>query len=125
MGTVYELAPKYVADGAMAVRGGRIFVAFKPSGSQRNALFEVKRTATGVQLVSIGMTPGTYYKDGGCALAFDDVTGELLMFNTCSPNPATGADARPVLWMTGIKVAPASGTALTQAQLDKVRLTLS
>lgn len=108
--TAYVLTGKYVADGALAARGGRIFVAFKAPGGQRNTLYEVKIVGTAATLITIGMTPGVYYKDGGCSLAFDDATGELLMFNTCSPNPTTGGDAVPILWATGIFVAGGSGT---------------
>ena len=108
--SVYELTSKYVADGAIACRGGRIFVAFKRPGEQRNTLCEVRLSASGASLIPIGMTPGVYYKDGNCSLAFDDVSGELLLLNFCSPNASTGADARPVLWKTGIVVAAASGT---------------
>jgi len=107
--TTYELTGKYVADGAIAVRGGRMFVAFKPPGQQRNVLYEVQISGSTASLIAHGMTPGVYYKDGNCALAFDDVTGELLMLNFCSPNPTTGGDARPVLWKTGIVIAAAGG----------------
>jgi hypothetical protein len=106
--TTYELTGKFVAEGALACRGGRIFAAFKRPGEQRNTLHEVKLTQP-LQLVIIGVTPGAYYKDGDCSLAFDDVTGELWMYNTCSPNPSTGGDARPILWKTGIVIAPGGG----------------
>jgi hypothetical protein len=108
--TTYVLTSKFVSDGAIAARGGRIFVAFKPPGAQRNTLYEVKLSGTSALLTAIGNTPGTYYKDGNCSLAFDDASGELLMLNFCSPNPATGGDAVPVLWTTGIVVAGGGGT---------------
>lgn len=127
--TTYELTGKFVADGAVAVRNGRIFVAFKRPNEQRNTLHEVK-LAPSLQLIPIGLTPGAYHKDGGCALGFDDVSGELWMLAFCSPT-TTGGDARPVLWRTGIIVAPsgAAGTvdawarqqlALHEARLDKI-----
>lgn len=106
--TTYVLTGKFVADGAVAARGGRVFVAFKLPGQQRNTLLEVKISGTTATLATIGMTPGTYYKDGNCSLAFDDETGQLWMLNFCSPNPATGGDAVPVLWQTNI-VIPGSG----------------
>ncbi len=106
--STYELSGKFVADGSIAIRGGRIFVAFKPPNQQRNVLYEVQISGGAVSLIAHGLTPGVYYKDGNCSLAFDDVTGELLMLNYCSPTATTGADARPVLWFTGIVIA-ASG----------------
>lgn len=125
--TTYELAGKFVADGAIACRGGRTFVAFKPPNQQRNVLYEVQIASGVASLVAHGSTPGTYYKDGNCALAFDDVSGELLMLNFCSPNPATGGDARPVLWRTGIVVPLVSSSTVdttaranAQTALDKI-----
>lgn len=109
--TTYVLTGKFVADGAIAARGGRIFVAFKLPGGQRNTLSEVKIVGTTATLTQIGMTPGVYYKDGSCALAFDDETGQLYMFNTCSPNPATGGDAQPILWKTDIVIPGSGGSA--------------
>ncbi len=107
--TTYALTGKFVGDGAIAARNGRVFVAFKPPGSQRNVLNEVTINGTTTVLTPVGspngLTPGTFYKDGGCSLAFDDATGRLWMFNTCSPNPATGGDAVPILWDTGIVIA--------------------
>lgn len=122
----FVLTSKYVADGAIAARGGRIFVAFKAPGAQRNTLYEVKIVGTAATLIAIGMTPGTYYKDGGCSLAFDDASGELLMFNTCSPNPATGGDAVPILWTTGILIPGGGGTvdSVARAQLAAHELRL-
>lgn len=97
--TTRELTGAYVGDGAMAIRNGRIFVAFKPPGQRRNILHEV-----GATLVPIGPVPGAYYNEGGCSLAFDDKTGELLMLAACSTDPGTGGACRLVLWNTGIVV---------------------
>lgn len=122
--SVYELAPKFVSQGPLAIRGGRIFTAWKKSGEQRNTLFEVKIVNGVANLEGHGYTPGTYYKDGECFLAFDDVTGELCMLNFCSPNPTTGGEARPVLWRTGIFVAAtATGTidAVARQQIAQLR----
>lgn len=121
--TTYELSGPFVSTGPMVVRGGRIFAAWKRPGEQRNMLFEVK---PGVAVTPLGYTPGTYYKDGECSLAFDDLTGELYMLNFCSPDPATGGAARPVLWKTGIVVAGGGGTvdsaALAQLAAHEARL---
>lgn len=113
--STYELTGKFVATGALAIRGGRYFVAFKPPGEQRNELFEVTfaSTGTGFALHSLGFTPGVYYKDGDCALAFNDATGELIMLNFCSTSPTSGNEARPVLWRTGIVVSAAAGSSAT------------
>ncbi len=99
--TTHELAGPFVSQGPLAIRGGRVFVAWKKPGEQRNTLFEVK---AGVP-VAIGIMPGLYYKDGGCSLFFDDVTNELCMLNFSSTDPTTGEEARPVLWRTGIIIA--------------------
>ncbi len=104
--SVYPLAAKFVGDGALTVRGGRIFTAFKAPGAQRNTLYEVHITGAAAVLTAIGMVPGTYYKSGGCDLTWNDQTNELYMFSTESPNPATGGDAIPLIWTTGIIVAP-------------------
>jgi hypothetical protein len=61
-----------------------------------------------VRLLSIGLTPGAYYKDGTCAVTFGP-GGEVWVLNTCSPDPATGSVARPVLWRTGIVVGERTG----------------
>jgi hypothetical protein len=113
--STFELTGKFVGDGAIAARGGRIFVAFKMPGQQRNMLSEVHINGTFASLTPIGLTPGVYYKDGACSLAFDALTGELLMLNTCSPNATTGGDARPVLWRTGIVIAPGGAADATLA----------
>lgn len=125
MGATHVLAGPFVAEGAMKGQGTRLFVLFKPAGNQRNMLYEVNRTNW--TLTPVGTTPApvgkTYYKDGAGALAFDPVTHELLVFNTCSPDPTTGAKAEPVIWQTGIICPPATGggsavdtTARTAAQ---------
>lgn len=106
---VYVLTGKFVGDGGLAIRGGRRFAAFKPPGGQRNTLYEVHITNGVVALTAIGMVPGTWYKSGACALAFNDQTNELEVFSTESANPATGGDAQPVLWTTGIFIAPIGG----------------
>lgn len=106
--TTRELTGAYVGDGALTVRNGRVFVAFKPPGQRRNILHEV-----GATLMPIGPVPGAYYNEGGCSLAFDDRTGELLMLAACSTDPATGGACRLVLWQTGVvvPVAPLAGPA--------------
>lgn len=124
---VYELSGPFVSTGPLAIRGGRIFAAWKRPGEQRNMLFEIK---PGLAPIALGFTPGTYYKDGECALAFDDLSGELLMLNFCSPDPATGGAARPVLWRTGIVIQAGGSTsvdayarqqvAALDARLDKI-----
>jgi hypothetical protein len=58
-------------------------------------------------LVPVGPVPGNYYNEGGCSLAFDDKSGELLMLAACSTDPGTGGACRLVLWHTGIIVAVA------------------
>ena len=107
---VYELSAAFVSTGAMAIRGGRIFAAWKRPGEQRNMLFEIK---PGVAVTPLGYTPSPpgviYYKDGECSLAFNDATNELCMLNYCSPDPTTGGAARPVLWTTGIVIAGVGG----------------
>lgn len=102
-----EIGGAFVSDaGGLAWRGGRAFCAFKPPGSQRNMLYELF-LGTKPSVIPIGLTPGTYYKDGGCCLAFLD--NELVMLNMCSPSPTTGAAARPVLWRTGVIIAGGTG----------------
>ncbi len=120
--TETELAGKFVADGAIAWQNGRGFVFFKPPGDQRNKLYEVLLAP--VRLVPIGYTPGPYFKSGACSLTFGP-GGELWALDTCSPNPATGGDARPVLWQTGIMVgAPVPAGGVTSAQLATVKADL-
>jgi hypothetical protein len=104
--TTHELTAAYVGDAKIIQQNGRAFTAFKQPGAQRNTLFELNLSTWA--LTPIGLTPGTYYKDGGCDLTFDQ-TGQLLMLNTCSPDPSTGAAARVVLWETGIIVGPIAG----------------
>lgn len=100
---------KLVADGAIRCRGGRWFAMFKPPGQPRNVLFEIK-FGPPITLTAIGPTPGPFFKTGDCDLDFDDVTNELVAFDTCSPDPTTGSAAQAVLWPTGISVAPAGGS---------------
>ena len=99
--TVHELSTAFVGDVAVAGQNGRVFVAFKKPGEQRNTLFELN--TINWTLALIGVAPGVYYKDGGCSLTFG-AGGRLLMLNTCSPDPSTGAGARVVVWDTGILV---------------------
>src|SRR5688572_26597633 len=103
-----ELTGSFVGDaGGIAWQNGRCFVCFKPPGQQRNMLQELI-LAPSVRLVPIGLTPG-YFKDGGCAIAFGP-GGEVWVLNTCSPDPATGSVARPVLWRSGVFVGSLVGT---------------
>jgi hypothetical protein len=103
-----ELTGSFVGDaGGIAWQNGRCFVCFKPPGQQRNLLQELI-LAPSVRLVPIGLTPG-YFKDGGCAIAFGP-GGEVWVLNTCSPDPATGSVARPVLWRSGVFVGALIGT---------------
>jgi hypothetical protein len=101
------ISVKFVAQGAIAFRGGRGFVMFKRPGQAVNTLHEIL-WGPPIALKVIGTTPITDYKDGDCDLDFDG--DELVAFNTCSPNPATGGDATAVLWRTGIMVAELGGT---------------
>ncbi len=103
-----EITASYVGDGKLAIQNGRAFTAFKEPGEQRNTLFELNLST--FSLSPIGMTPGAYYKDGGCDLDFD-AGGQLIMLNTCSPDPSTGAAARVVIWSTGIYVGVAASSA--------------
>lgn len=104
-----ELTGSFVGDaGGIAHQNGRAFVCFKPPGQQRNMLYELI-VSPSVRLVPIGLTPGAYYKDGGVAITFGP-GGEVWVLNTCSPDPATGSVARPVLWRTGIFVGALVGT---------------
>lgn len=124
--TTHVLAGPFVGTGAVAGQGGRLFVLFKPAGNPRNILYEVNQTTW--TLNPIGATPPpvgkTYYKDGDGALAFDPDTNQLLVLNFCSPDPATGGKAEPVIWETGIVCPPSGGgtvdnvarAAATQAQ---------
>lgn len=112
--TVHELSAAYVGDAKLAIQNGRAFTAFKKPGEQRNTLFELNLSTWA--LTPIGYTPGAYYKDGGCSLAFDPA-GQLLMENTCSPDPSTGAAARVVLWETEIFVGPIAGGGTKDATL--------
>jgi hypothetical protein len=103
-----ELTGSFVGDaGGIAWQNGRCFVCFKPPGQQRNMLQELI-LAPSVRLVPIGLTPG-YFKDGGVAICFGP-GGEVWVLNTCSPDPATGSVARPVLWRTGVFVGSLVGT---------------
>jgi hypothetical protein len=103
-----ELTASFVGDaGGIAWQNGRTFVCFKPPGQQRNMLQELILVPS-VRLVPIGLTPG-YFKDGGCAIAFGP-GGEVWVLNTCSPDPATGSVARPVLWRSGVFVGSLVGT---------------
>jgi collagen triple helix repeat protein len=101
-----ELTGKFVGDGAIASQNGRHFVMFKPPNAVRNVLYELLLAP--VRLIPIGVTPGAYYKDGACALAFGP-GGELWAFNTCSPDPATGSAVRPIFWQTGVFVGERAG----------------
>lgn len=107
--TVHELTGPFVSTGPIACQGGRCFVAFKPPSQQRNVLYEVDLVGWGLR--PIGSVPGAYYKDGECSLCFAP-NGELLMLAFCSPDPATGGAARPLIWQTGIVCPAVSGTAV-------------
>lgn len=93
-------------------------MCFKPAGNPRNILYEVNLTTW--TLVPIGTTPApagkTYYKDGDPCLFFHPTTGELLVFNFCSPDPTTGAKAEPVIWQTNIFCPGGAGTEDTVAR---------
>jgi hypothetical protein len=105
-----ELTGSFVGDaGGIAWQNGRAFVCFKPPAQQRNMLWELIISPS-VRLVPIGLTPGAYYKDGTCTVTFGP-GGEVWILNTCSPDPATGSVARPVLWRTGIFVGERTGPA--------------
>jgi hypothetical protein len=104
-----ELTGSFVGDaGGIAWQNGRAFVCFKPPAGQRNMLYELIISPS-VRLVPIGLTPGAYYKDGTCTVTFGP-GGEVWVLNTCSPDPATGSVARPVLWRTGVFVGALVGT---------------
>ncbi len=92
---------KLVAQGSIAFRGGRGFTMFKRPGQAVNTLHEI-HWGPPIALEIIGTTPIPDYKDGACDLGFDQDT--LVVFNTCSPNPATGGDAVAVLWRTDIVI---------------------
>jgi hypothetical protein len=103
-----ELTGSFVGDaGGIAHQNGRAFVCFKPPAQQRNMLYELIISPS-VRLSPIGLTPGAYYKDGTCTVTFGP-GGEVWVLNTCSPDPATGSVARPVLWRTGIFVGERTG----------------
>lgn len=118
----HELSGPYVADGALAIRGGRYFVAWKKPGESENTIFEIQ-FASSQPLREIGKFPaGGYYKEGSVALAFDDATGELCALMFPSKSPDSGDQARPILWKTGLFVegADAKAIAALDARLDKI-----
>lgn len=107
--TEAELTGSYVGDaGGMAWQNGRCFTFFKPPNSKVNVLFELILT-TPERLVPIGPMPGAA-KDGGCTMVIRHDTGEVVILNASSPNPDVGAQARQVLWETGIFVGAFVGT---------------
>jgi hypothetical protein len=102
------ISGRFVAQGSIACMGGRWFAMFKPPGGQLNILFEV-HFGTPTTLTPFGATPGGFLKSGACDLAFDDLTGELHAFDTCS-RTQTGGDVEAILWPTGLYAPVGAGS---------------
>lgn len=100
LGTPTPITTKFVGDISLTV-GLRTYVMLKRPGEPKNSLIEV-HWGPPITTTFLMTTPILDYKDGGCCLAVDPATGELVVANTCSPNPATGGDAQAIIWRTGI-----------------------
>lgn len=109
LGVPTPITTKFVAAIQLAV-GRRSFVMLKRPGEQKNAILELF-WGPPVTTQFLTYVPILDYKDGDCDLTIDPYTGELCVGNTCSPNPATGADAEGVVWRSGIDAGWPAGPA--------------